>query len=51
MVRIVDAHPDDGKQFMVRSDEKLTALLELERLVRMEIRCKNLRQNKAAKAN
>jgi hypothetical protein len=28
---IADAHRDDGKRFVVRSDEKLTAFLELER--------------------
>jgi hypothetical protein len=27
---IVDAHRDDGRRFVVRSDELLTALLELE---------------------
>jgi hypothetical protein len=27
---IVDAHRDDGKRFIVRADEILTALLELE---------------------
>ena len=27
---IVDAHRDNGKRFVARSDEKLTALLELE---------------------
>ena len=27
---IVDAHRDDGKRFIVRGDEKLTAFLELE---------------------
>ena len=26
---IVDAHRDDGKRFIARSDEKLTAFLEL----------------------
>jgi hypothetical protein len=31
---IADAHRDDGKRFVVRSDEKLTAFLELERAVR-----------------
>jgi hypothetical protein len=31
---IVDAHRDDGKRFVVRSDEKLTALVELESDVR-----------------
>jgi hypothetical protein len=29
---IVDAHRGDGKRFIVRSDEMLTALLELERI-------------------
>ena len=29
---IVDAHRDDGKRFVVRSDEILTAFLELERI-------------------
>ena len=29
---IVDAHRDDGSRFVVRSDEKLTAFLELERI-------------------
>jgi len=27
---IVDSHRDDGKRFVVRADEKLTAFLELE---------------------
>jgi hypothetical protein len=27
---IADAHRDDGKRFVVRADEKLTAFLELE---------------------
>ena len=30
---IADAHRDDGKRFVVRSDDKLTAFLELERAV------------------
>ena len=30
---IVDAHRGDGKRFIVRSDELLTAFLELERAV------------------
>ena len=29
---IADAHRDDGRRFVVRSDEKLTAFLELERI-------------------
>ena len=28
---IADAHRDDGKRFIVRADEKLTAFVELER--------------------
>jgi hypothetical protein len=31
-VWIVDAHRDIGRRFVVRSDEKLTAFLELERI-------------------
>jgi hypothetical protein len=31
---IVDAHRDDGKRFVLRADEKLTAFLELERVMR-----------------
>jgi hypothetical protein len=31
---IADAHRDDGKRFVVRADEKLTAFLELERVIR-----------------
>ena len=31
---IADAHRDDGKRFVVRADEKLTALLELESVIR-----------------
>jgi hypothetical protein len=30
---MVDAHRDDGKRFIVRADEKLTAFLELERAI------------------
>jgi hypothetical protein len=30
---IVDMHCDDGRRFIVRADEKLTAFLELERAV------------------
>jgi hypothetical protein len=30
---IADAHRDDGKRFIVRADEKLTAFLELEKAV------------------
>jgi hypothetical protein len=31
---IADAHRSDGKRFLVRSDEKLTAFLELESAIR-----------------
>jgi hypothetical protein len=30
---VADAHRDDGKRFVVRADEKLTAFLELERAI------------------
>jgi hypothetical protein len=30
---VADAHRDDGKRFVVRADEKLTALLELQRAI------------------
>jgi hypothetical protein len=32
---IVDAHRDNGKRFVARSDEKLTAFLELEAACRV----------------
>ena len=31
---IADAHHDDGKRFVVRADEKLTAFIELEVAIR-----------------
>jgi hypothetical protein len=31
---IADAHRDDGKRFVVRSDEKVTAFIELEAAIR-----------------
>ena len=30
---IIDAHRDNGKRFVVRSDELLSAFLELERII------------------
>jgi len=30
---IADAHRDDGRRFVVRADQKLTAFLELERAI------------------
>jgi hypothetical protein len=35
MIWIADAHRDDGKRFVVRADEKLTAFVELESAVRV----------------
>jgi len=32
---ITDAHRDDGKRFVVKADEKLTAFLELESAIRV----------------
>ena len=32
-IRIVDAHRDDGKRFIVRADEMLTTSVELERAI------------------
>jgi hypothetical protein len=32
---IADAHRDDGKRFVVRPDEKLTAFVELESEIRV----------------
>jgi hypothetical protein len=34
---IADAHRDDGKRFVVRADEKLTAFIELESAIRAPI--------------
>jgi hypothetical protein len=31
---VADAHRDDGKRFVVHADEKLTAFLELESVIR-----------------
>jgi hypothetical protein len=38
---IADAHRDNGKRFVMRSDEKLTAFLELERVTRESLRFPN----------
>jgi hypothetical protein len=35
---ITDAHRDNGKRFVVRSEEKLTAFLDLERVARDEVK-------------
>jgi hypothetical protein len=37
---IADAHRDDGKRFIMRADEKLTAFLELESATRACGDCK-----------
>jgi hypothetical protein len=36
-VWIADAHRDDGKRFVVRANEKLTAFLELEAIVSHQV--------------
>jgi hypothetical protein len=36
---IADAHRDDGKRFIVRAEEKLTAFVELEAAVRAAPNC------------
>ena len=38
-IRIVDAHHNDGKRFVVRADEKLTAILELESAIPLAVNC------------
>jgi hypothetical protein len=35
---VADAHRDNGKRFVVRAEEKLTAFLELERVPRESFR-------------
>jgi hypothetical protein len=35
---VADAHRGDGKHFIVRADEMLTAFLELERVTRESLR-------------
>jgi hypothetical protein len=38
---IADAHRDNGNRIVLRSDEKLTAFMELERATRESSRCRN----------
>jgi hypothetical protein len=38
---VADAHRDNGKRFVARSDEMLTAFLELERVTRESFRFPN----------
>ena len=38
IIWIADAHLGDGKRFVVRADEKLTAFLELESAIRARVR-------------
>jgi hypothetical protein len=47
---IVDAHRDDGKRFVARSDEKLTAFLELERVTREALRSASTMRNNSARS-
>jgi len=37
ILNCVDAHLDDGRRFIVRADEKLTAFLALEEQVRAQV--------------
>jgi hypothetical protein len=37
---IIDAHRDDGKRYVVRSDEKLTAFVELESAICVSKLCR-----------
>ena len=39
---IADAHRDNGKRFVVRADEKLTAFVELESAARVSLRFLNV---------
>jgi hypothetical protein len=34
IIWVADAHRDDGKRYVVRADEKLTAFVELESVIR-----------------
>jgi hypothetical protein len=43
---IVDAHRDNGKRFIARSDEKLTEFLELERAICLHLLTEQLREMK-----
>ena len=48
---IADAHRDDGKRFVVRAEEKLTAFVELEVAIRVGIPLTNtLRKHRLVKA-
>jgi hypothetical protein len=38
---VADAHPDNGKRFIVTADEKLRAFLELQRVTRESFRFLN----------
>jgi hypothetical protein len=46
-IYIADAHRGDGKRFVVRADEKLTAFLELESAVRCQNPNKGTHEQKA----
>jgi hypothetical protein len=40
---IADAYRDDGKRFVVRADEKLSAFVELEAVIRLSKLCRGTR--------
>jgi hypothetical protein len=41
IIWVADAHRDNGKRFVARADEKLTAFLELESATRESMRFQN----------
>ncbi len=48
---IADAHRDDGKRFIVRADEKLTAFMELESAVRTSQYTAHVERRRQARAS
>jgi hypothetical protein len=47
---VADAHRDDGKRFVVRADEKLTTVLELEAAIRknsIDAVCRRLAESRS----
>jgi hypothetical protein len=38
---IADAHRGDGKRYVVRADEKLTAFMQLERAICLHLLCED----------
>ena len=42
---VADAHRNDGKRFVVRADEKLTAFIELEAAIQRRVKVNRKREN------